>query len=202
MLQLQHRSQLWLGSDPCLGTPYATRQTKKKTKTNSNSRHGAAETNPTRNHEVSGSIPGLDLWVKVPALLWLWCRPVATTPIRPLAWEPPCAEGVALKRQKKTKTKRKLLPPKGSSGHWRTRAVPCLAPLPTSWLLPPQPGVARWVCCPGSSSDCHLTCTLLSDITIGNAATVPPSFGAGGLQTKERLPAVLPAGPPVAPVEG
>src|SRR5512135_1808292 len=22
-----------------------------------------------------------------PALLWLWCRPVATAPIRPLAWE-------------------------------------------------------------------------------------------------------------------
>ena len=26
-----------------------------------------------------------------PALLWLWHRPVATTPIRPLAWEPPYA---------------------------------------------------------------------------------------------------------------
>ena len=39
-----------------------------------------------------------------PALLWLWCRPVATAPIRPLAWEPPYAMGVALKRQKK-KTK-------------------------------------------------------------------------------------------------
>ena len=25
-------------------------------------------TNPTRNHEVSGSIPGLALWVKDPAL--------------------------------------------------------------------------------------------------------------------------------------
>jgi len=23
-----------------------------------------------------------------PELLWLWCRPVATVPIRPLAWEP------------------------------------------------------------------------------------------------------------------
>jgi len=22
-------------------------------------------------------------------LLWLWCRPAATAPIRPLAWEPP-----------------------------------------------------------------------------------------------------------------
>ena len=35
------------------------------------------------------------------ALLWLWCRPAAMAPIRPLAWEPPYAAGAALKRQKK-----------------------------------------------------------------------------------------------------
>ena len=35
------------------------------------------------------------------ALLWLWCRPVAKAPIGPLAWEPPCAMGVALKRKTK-----------------------------------------------------------------------------------------------------
>ena len=29
------------------------------------------------------------------ALLWLWCRPVATAPIQPLAWEPPYAAGAA-----------------------------------------------------------------------------------------------------------
>ena len=39
------------------------------------------------------------------ALLWHWCRPAATAPIRPLAWEPPYAMGMALKRQK-TKRKR------------------------------------------------------------------------------------------------
>ena len=38
-----------------------------------------------------------------PGLLWLWYRPSAIVPIRPLAWEPPYAAGVALKRQRKKK---------------------------------------------------------------------------------------------------
>ena len=35
-----------------------------------------------------------------PELLWLWCRPAATAPIRPLAWELPFANDVALKSKK------------------------------------------------------------------------------------------------------
>ena len=42
-------------------------------------------TNPTRNHEVAGSVPALAVSCGVgcrrgsdPALLWLWHRPVAT----------------------------------------------------------------------------------------------------------------------------
>ena len=80
-------------------------------------------TNPTRNHEVAGSVPALAQWVKGsdvavswgvgcrrgsdPALLWLWRRPAATAPIRPLAWEPPDAAGAALEKKKKDKTKNK-----------------------------------------------------------------------------------------------
>ena len=51
-------------------------------------------------HENAGMIPGLAQWVKGLAVLWLWCRPVATALIRPLAWETPYAPGMALKRQK------------------------------------------------------------------------------------------------------
>ena len=32
------------------------------------SRHGAVETNPTRNREIAGLIPSLAQWVKDPAL--------------------------------------------------------------------------------------------------------------------------------------
>jgi len=38
-----------------------------------------------------------------PALLWLWCRLVATAPIQPLAWEPPYAVGAAQEMVKRFK---------------------------------------------------------------------------------------------------
>ena len=42
-----------------------------------------------------------------PVLLWLWCRPAARAPIRPLAWEPPYAAEAAQENGKNTKKKKR-----------------------------------------------------------------------------------------------
>ena len=42
-----------------------------------------------------------------PELLWLWRRPAATDPIRPLAWEPPYAVGAGPEKAKRQKKKLK-----------------------------------------------------------------------------------------------
>ena len=54
-----------------------------------------------------------------PAFLWLWCRPAAVARIQPLAWELPCATGMALKSKKERKKENKqvgmkMLPAKKS----------------------------------------------------------------------------------------
>ena len=42
-----------------------------------------------------------------PALLWLWCRPMAIALVGPLAWEPPYAVEAALEKKKRQKKKTK-----------------------------------------------------------------------------------------------
>ena len=64
---------------------------------------------------LQGLIPGLAQWVRIRHCHELWCRSkmrlgsciavavawsAAVTPIRPLAWEPPHASGVAIKSKK------------------------------------------------------------------------------------------------------
>ena len=60
-------------SSSCGGSATKSKQTNKQTKNNNNdkkgsSRLGTEETNPTRNHEVVGSILGLAQWVEDLAL--------------------------------------------------------------------------------------------------------------------------------------
>ena len=71
-------------------------------------------TNPTRNHEVAGLIPGLALsGLSIRHCRELWCRSqmwlgsqvavvlAPTAPIQPLAWEPPYDTGGALEKAKR-----------------------------------------------------------------------------------------------------
>ena len=62
------------------------------------------------------SIPGLtqwpclELWYRSQmdlALLWLWCRLAATSPIQSLAWKLPYVTDVALKKKKKEREKKR-----------------------------------------------------------------------------------------------
>ena len=142
-----------------------------------------------------------------PALLWLWWRPAAVAPIRPLAWEPPCAANAALKSQKKKSCPRSastrffykeqdskccgLLALKSQSSNlpFVLSALNIQSPLSA-------PGVAtfgRWAVV-GSPSPGHPTCT-------GSALGLCPScFGASlpwpCLGERSRLPPHRPPFPP------
>ena len=57
-----------------------------------------------------------------PVLLWLWHRPAAIALIWPLAWGPPFATGMALKRQKQT-NKQKIKKPRNKFNQGSERSI-------------------------------------------------------------------------------
>ena len=77
------------------------------------------------------------------ALLWLWHRPAATAPIRPLAWEPPYVAGEALGKTKRQRKKKKRISfSKNSSGitghsHVKRKVGLChtIQKINTKWII-------------------------------------------------------------------
>ena len=63
---------------------------------------GAAETNPTSDHELEDNLASCS-GLRIERCCELGGRPAAVAPIRPLAWESPNATGAALKKQKQNK---------------------------------------------------------------------------------------------------
>ena len=68
-------------------------------------------TNPTSNMRLRVRSLALLSSLRIRHCCELWCRPVATAPTRPLAWEPPYCCRSGPRNGKKTKQKQKLTRP-------------------------------------------------------------------------------------------
>ena len=91
--------------------------------------------NPTSTHEDTGLILSPAQWVKDLVWLWLWCRLEAAALIQPLAWELSYTVGVALKKQKILKIKKR------GPRHGTVETNPTRNPE----VLGLIPGLAQWV---------------------------------------------------------
>ena len=99
------------------------------------------------------------------ALLWLWGRPVATA----LAWEPPCAMGMALKSKKKKKKKKKKKLKSRSFGNYHCGSA-IMNPTSIHEYAGSIPGLAQWV------KDLAL---LWAVVEVGDVAPIPCCCGCG-----------------------
>ena len=96
-----------------------------------------------------------------PALLWLWCRLVATVPIRPLAWEPSYADRAALEKAKRPKKKRRKSRGEKGLSRGKDLSLPAgdTARLPCHHTWPPSLTSHRWMVSvglfPSRPKSCH-----------------------------------------------
>ena len=122
-----------------------------------------------------------------PAWLWLRWRPVAAAPTGPLAWEPPCATGAALKRKtdkrKKENERKDSVQRLGHRERLVTRASTYCSPLSSSPLLLlsragcSAPVSSQLICPDPNPSGC--LCLSPSSSGAPTASPCPPAQGRG-----------------------